>query len=104
MAEPIKFTEEEKKQVVDIRNNYQTVQIRFGEFALYKLKVEEDYEALNNLEESLRKEYKTIQANEQTLIDSLTKKYGTGTLNPTTGEFTPDSTEETTETKEKPKK
>tara|TARA_Y100000592_G_scaffold20847_1_gene32048 strand:+ start:9455 stop:9751 length:297 start_codon:yes stop_codon:yes gene_type:complete len=98
MAEPIKFTEEEKKQVVDIRNNYQNVQIRFGEFALYKLKVEEDYEALNVLEDNLRKEYKSIQKSEQELIDGLTKKYGTGTLNPTTGEFTPDASTE------KPKK
>ncbi len=101
MADPIKFTEEENKQVVDIRNSYQTVQLRFGEFALYKLKVEEDYEALNVLEDNLRKEYKSIQANEKSLIDDLTKKYGTGTLNPTTGEFTPDSSKET---EEKPKK
>jgi superfamily II RNA helicase len=101
MAEPIKFTEEEKKQVVDIRNNYQNVQLRFGEFALYKLKVEEDYVALEKLEENLRTEYKSIQKSEQELIDGLTKKYGTGTLNPGTGEFTPDTPAEKTE---KPKK
>ena len=90
MSEEVKFTEEESKQVIDIRNKYQDIQIRFGEFALYKLKVEEDYENLNRLEESLRNEYKETQKTESTLIDNLTKKYGTGKLNPTTGEFTPD--------------
>ena len=90
MSEPIKFTDEESKQVVDIRNKYQDIQIKFGEFALYKLKVEEDYENLNRLEESLRKEYKTTQSTESSLIESLTTKYGTGKLNPSTGEFTPD--------------
>ena len=35
MSEPIKFTDEESKQVVDIRNKYQDIQIKFGEFALY---------------------------------------------------------------------
>ena len=54
-------------------------------------KVEEDFNALNELEENLRGEYKDIQGNEKSLIDELTKKYGTGTLNPTTGEFTPDN-------------
>tara|TARA_B100000519_G_C14177390_1_gene406885 strand:+ start:869 stop:1165 length:297 start_codon:yes stop_codon:yes gene_type:complete len=90
MSEEVKFTEEESKQVIDIRNKYQDIQIRFGEFALYKLKVEEDYENLNRLEESLRNEYKETQKTESTLIDNLTKKYGTGKLNPQTGEFTPD--------------
>lgn len=90
MSEPIKFTDDESKQVVEIRNKYQDIQIRFGEFALYKLKVEEDYERLGKLEEELRNEYKATQGTEATLIDTLTKKYGTGKLNPSTGEFTPD--------------
>ena len=90
MSEPIKFTDEESKQVVDIRNKYQDIQIKFGEFALYKLKVEEDYENLNRLEESLRKEYKTTQSTESSLIESLTTKYGKGKLNPSTVELKPD--------------
>ena len=101
MSEAIKFTEEENKQVVAIRNSYQNIQIRFGEFSLYKLKVEEDYEALNNLEGNLRKEYKQIQENEAKLLDELTKKYGTGTLNPGTGEFTPDKSATTEESAKK---
>ena len=82
MSEPVKFTEEETKNISEIRRSYQDIQIKFGEFALYKIKVEEDFNALNELEENLRGEYKDIQGNEKSLI---------GTLNPTTGEFTPDN-------------
>tara|TARA_R100001377_G_C3117020_1_gene84638 strand:- start:139 stop:438 length:300 start_codon:yes stop_codon:yes gene_type:complete len=99
MSEPIKFTADESKQVLEIRDTYQDIQIKFGEFALYKLKVEEDYEKLNELEETLRGEYKKTQKKENTLIQDLTKKYGTGKLNPSTGEFTPDQNKETTENK-----
>jgi len=95
MSEAVKFTEEETKNISEVRRSYQDVQIKFGEFALYKIKVEEDFNALNELEETLRKEYKDIQAKEKSLVDELTKKYGTGTLNPQTGDFTPDNSQKT---------
>tara|TARA_B100000287_G_C20576152_1_gene758547 strand:- start:466 stop:768 length:303 start_codon:yes stop_codon:yes gene_type:complete len=95
MSEAVKFTEEETKNISEIRRSYQDVQIKFGEFALYKIKVEEDFNALNELEETLRKEYKDIQTKEKSLVDELTKKYGTGTLNPQTGDFTPDNSQKT---------
>ena len=95
MSEAVKFTEEETENISEVRRSYQDVQIKFGEFALYKIKVEEDFNALNELEETLRKEYKDIQAKEKSLVDELTKKYGTGTLNPQTGDFTPDNSQKT---------
>ena len=95
MSEAVKFTEEETKNISEVRRSYQDVQIKFGEFALYKIKVEEDFNALNELEENLRGEYKDIQAKEKSLVDELTKKYGTGTLNPQTGDFTPDNSQKT---------
>jgi hypothetical protein len=101
MSEPIKFTEEETNQLNGIKTSYQNIQFRFGEFALYRLKVEEDYEALNKLEENLRKEYKGVQENENKFVTGLTDKYGTGQLNPETGIFTPDKSSKVSETSKK---
>ena len=58
---------------------------------------------MDNLEEAelkLESDYLEQQQNEKDLVASLTEKYGPGTLNPTTGVYTPTETQEKVEDSE----
>jgi predicted FMN-binding regulatory protein PaiB len=81
MPEEVKFTEEELKQVQDIQVNYQDIQNQFGQLKLAQIRLDEQ-------EVDLEQGLKDIQSKEKTFLDTITKKYGQGTLNPETGVFT----------------
>ena len=84
----IKFTEEEVQSLQNLQRTYQQITLAFGQLAVSKLALEErDANLKNALADTKNKE------NE--LAKSLTEKYGKGSLNIETGEFTP--TEETSE-------
>jgi len=82
MAEEIKFTEEELKQVQDIQNKYISIQNQFGQLKLTQIN-------LDNQEIDLEEALKNLQTEEKKFLDLTTEKYGQGTLNPETGVFTP---------------
>jgi len=82
LEEKNKFTEDELKQVQTIQQSYQNVQIQFGQLKLNQIRLDEQEV---ELEDSL----KSIQDEEKKFLDGITEKYGEGTLNPETGEFTP---------------
>jgi len=82
MPEEVKFTEEELKQVQNIQRSYMAVQTQFGQLKMSQIKLDEQEV---DLEEAL----KSIQSEEKKFLDGITDKYGQGTLNPETGEFTP---------------
>ena len=82
MPEEVKFTEEELKQVQTFQQNYIAVQNQFGQLKLAQLRLDEQE---IQLKDSLNK----TQNDETKFLDSITKKYGQGTLNPETGVFTP---------------
>ena len=93
MPEEVKFTEEELKQVQNIQNSYQNIQIQFGQLKVAQIR-------LNNQEVDLEEAFKQVQSEEKKFLDGITDKYGQGTLNPETGVFTPVKTEvKTTENK-----
>ena len=48
---------------------------------------------VSKAEDELRKKFIEVQQSEQDLIKELNDKYGDGTLNPQTGEFTPNKPE-----------
>ena len=79
---PIKFKEEELKQLSDLQSKTNQVVNAFGQLKISELRLENQLEILKNELESLRKE-------ETNLANSLTEKYGKGTLNAETGEITP---------------
>jgi hypothetical protein len=58
-------------------------------------------EQVEKAEENLENDYVSTQEKEQSLVQSLNENYGTGTLNPQTGEFTVTQTQEKTEENEK---
>ena len=82
MPEEVKFTEEELKQVQNIQNSYQNIQIQFGQLKVAQIR-------LNNQEVDLEEAFKQVQSEEKKFLDGITDKYGQGTLNPETGVFTP---------------
>ena len=92
MADAIKFSEEEVQSLQNLQRTYQQITLAFGQLAVSKLALEErDANLKNALADTKNKE------NE--LAKSLTEKYGKGSLNIETGEFTPtpkETTEETT--------
>jgi hypothetical protein len=53
--------------------------------------MEQQFAALDQAEEQIEKEYTEIQQSEVDLVNELNEKYGPGTLDPTTGTFTPET-------------
>ena len=90
MPEEVKFTEEELKQVQDIQQNYLNVQNQFGQLKMAQIRLDEQ-------EVELEDALKSIQDKEKKFLDGVTKKYGDGTLNPETGVFTPNASENKSE-------
>ena len=82
VKEPTKFTDEELNQINEVRLKYAEVVNHLGQLQLNKRLLEKEIE--NTLER-----YDELVATEAELVDALQKKYGAGTLNPQTGEFTP---------------
>jgi len=93
MADAIKFTEDELKNLQELQGTYQQITLALGQLSVSKYAMEER-------ENSLKQALLDTKTTENELANSLTEKYGKGTLNIETGEFTPESTPETPETPE----
>ena len=79
---PVKFEEGELKELSTLQAKTNQVVNAFGQLKISELRLEKQLEVLKNELDSLRKE-------ETDLANTLTQKYGKGTLNAETGEFTP---------------
>ena len=82
MPEEVKFNEEELEQIQDIQKSYMNIQNSFGQVKLAILRLEQQ-------ELDLEDKLKEVQEKESKFLDSITEKYGEGSLNPETGVFTP---------------
>jgi soluble P-type ATPase len=80
--EGTKFTEEEMKQVNEIKKQYNESIIRLGQVATDKLLLQEE-------EAKLASEHKVIRESEMALAKKLSDKYGKGNLDLETGIFVP---------------
>jgi hypothetical protein len=81
-GQPIKFTQEEINSITELQNKTQSVVFQLGQLKLSEMQLE------SRLEE-LKQNLTSIETEETTLADSFSKKYGIGSLNIETGEFTP---------------
>ena len=86
MPEEVKFTEEELTQVQNIQKSYANIQNQFGQLKMAQIRLDEQ-------EVELEEALKSIQSEETKFLEGITEKYGQGTLNPQTGEFTPNKSE-----------
>ena len=89
MVEDTKFTKEEMETISKIQETYLEIQQKLGQVSLSKLKLEQQAEAIDKMEEELLENFKKTQKEEKDFVDEVTKKYGDGTLNPENGIFTP---------------
>ena len=89
--EATKFSEEDMTTIKSFQERYVDIQRKFGQGAINKIRLEQNIDLLNRDMADLRKEYTALQEEEKKFVDEATKKYGDGTLNPETGDFTPNS-------------
>ena len=90
MANAIKFTEDELKSIQDLQVTYNQVTMAMGQLTISK-------HNLTLREEALKLSLEETRNSEQELAKGLNKKYGQGTLDIESGEFTPTPAEEATE-------
>ena len=88
LNEATKFTEDELKQVHSIRDGYIRVQNDYGQLAVARLRLQKQIEDMDKTDQQLQTDYHNLVETEQKFLEEVQKKYGEGTLNPDTGEFT----------------
>ena len=89
MANPIKFTDEELKEITNLRDASQAKVIEFGQIKLDILLINQRLEQLNEIEAAAEKSYVGLQNKEVELVNKLKEKYGVGTVDLSSGEFIP---------------
>jgi hypothetical protein len=89
MSETKKFTEEELKQVQELRDRMSKLVANFGELKLERILHEQKGKKLELLDAQFNKEYADIQKIELELVKKFNEKYGRGTLDLESGTFSP---------------
>jgi len=92
--EPVKFTDEELNSLQELQNTYASISTQFGQVKVSRINLERNLESLDETERSLEEAWDNNRQVESDLVKSLNEKYGAGSLNPTTGEFIPQPTQE----------
>jgi len=94
-GEAVKFSEEELQSLQELQNTYAGISTQFGQLKVSKMNLRRQLDSLEQSEEALEKAWDDNRQKESELVQSLTEKYGPGSLNPQTGEYTPVSVQET---------
>ena len=79
---PQKFTKEELTQLEDLQIEINRLTARFGSLQINKIKLEKE-------DILLKEQLFILEKKETEMVKALTAKYGKGSLNTETGEFTP---------------
>ena len=82
VKQSVKFTEDELKSLKSLQNQSQVATLQFGQLYLNKLRLEEQ-------ETTLKNQLKQLEQEEAKAAQTLTEKYGKGTIDIESGEFTP---------------
>jgi hypothetical protein len=93
----VKFTDDELKSIQEISQKSNEITNRFGQLAIAKINLEKQSEAVEEEEFKLHEELEALKKQEQETLQSITEKYGPGTLDPQTGVFTPSVEVQTSE-------
>ncbi len=87
----VKFTEDELKDIRAIQEEYSMIGIQLVQLKLARKSSEEYLAALEQEEQRIVEQIEGISTKEKQLTEALNEKYGIGSLDMTTGEFTPNS-------------
>ena len=101
MADAVKFTEDEMKQLNTLQQGYVNIQNALGQLSFSRIRLNQQFDDLDTSEDNVRAQFVENQTKERDFVDSINKKYGDGNLDLTSGVFTPKSPEETTEKTDK---
>ena len=93
--DPVKFTDDEMASLQELQNTYASISTQFGQLKVSKMNLLRQLDSLEESENALEDAWEDNRKKESELVQSLTEKYGPGSLNPQTGEYTPVSVQET---------
>ena len=94
-GEAVKFSDEELQSLQELQNTYAGISTQFGQLKVSKMNLMRQIDSLEQSENALEDAWEDNRKKESELVQSLTEKYGPGSLNPQTGEYTPVSVQET---------
>ena len=94
-GEAVKFSDEELQSLQGLQNTYASISTQFGQLKVSRMNLERQLDSLIQSEETLENAWEDTRKKEAELVQSLTEKYGPGSLNPETGEYKPGKSEET---------
>jgi len=83
------LTTEELKSVKDLQSKYNQTIFEIGVAEAQRIALQEQVDKLQSNKVELVNDLATIEKQESELITTLQSKYGTGAINPETGEITP---------------
>ena len=81
-SSPTNFSEQELKELKDLRMNLNTLIFQFGQISIEKSKLEEQ-------EKDCKNQLKDLEKKEISIAKRLTSKYGKGSIDIETGTFIP---------------
>ena len=88
-SKQITLTQEEINSIVELQKSYVDVRDNLGSLEIARFKNEQELESISNQKLRLENEYSKLNSTEKELVENLTKKYGAGNLDLSTGIFTP---------------
>ena len=83
------LTTEELKSIKDLQSKYNQTIFEIGVAEAQRIALQEQVDKLAENKKQLVNDLATIEQKESELTKSLQEKYGTGSINPETGEITP---------------
>ena len=87
--QPIHLTEGEMETLKEVMETYNQCSGAFGQVEVQKMNVAQQGESLEEQRSAIEEEWKANQTKEARFSSKLTTKYGPGSINPETGEYTP---------------
>lgn len=83
------LTQEELQQIKDLQSKYNQTLFEIGVAEAQRLTLQEQIIKIEENKKELIGDLATIEQKEKELVNSLQEKYGSGNINPETGEITP---------------
>lgn len=91
MKDPIKITQEELQETLDLQKKFQDLVFEFGKLYVEKIQVEGVIKDITEREVKIQEEWKNLQAKENDAVQLFYKKYGEGSLDLKNALFVPTS-------------
>ena len=97
----VKFTEDEMGEINELQQTYVGLQNRFGQLGVARIRLEQQLNDLETTENNMTVKFVENQSKERDFVDKITKKYGDGNLDLTSGVFKAKPTETDTKKTDK---